>query len=211
MAEEKIKNDLKEKTAEEETKIEKKNAEENHQEEVEKQEIKDDEKSKEEKDIKKEEKIKKQIVKKDYATVNGLNLHISAKTSIHVCDMIRGRSIDTALKMLEEVSKYKRVVKMNNREVGHRHGKGIMAGRYPLNAVIEFIDLVKRLKANALYHGVEIEKCVISCKANKAPRPFKRGGARAKRAHIFLKLEKMKQNMRANKKDSKNKQKVKKA
>ena len=95
---------------------------------------------------------------------------------------------------------------MNNREVGHRHGKGIMAGRYPIEAVKEFIKLVKQLKANALHHEVEIEKCVISCKANKAPRPFKKGGARAKRAHIFLKLEKTKENKnKMNKMENKSK------
>jgi large subunit ribosomal protein L22 len=127
-------------------------------------------------------------VKKDYALVNGTNLQISTKHCMSICDMIRGKDVDTAIKMLEEVSVFRRAVPMNNRQVGHRHGKGMMAGRYPINASLEMIRLLKQLKANAMHNELEIEKYIIFCFANKSSRPYKSGGRRAKRSQVMLKL-----------------------
>ena len=155
----------------------------------------------------KEAKEKKQErVKKDYALVHGVDLHLSPKECFSVCNMIRGRTIETAMKMLEEVLVHKRVVKMNNREVPHQHGKGVMAGRFPENAVEEFIRLVKNLKANAIYNELDLEKCIISCNADIASKPFKRGGARFKRAHIMIRLDKKKTPQKENKTENKQKE-----
>jgi ribosomal protein L22 len=143
------------------------------------------EKAEEKKEVKKIENKKRNFV-----VINGRNLPLSVKAAAHTCSMIKGRNIDLAIKMLEEVSTYRRVVKMNNREIGHRHGEGIMAGRYPINVARELLKLCKSLRADAIYHEMELEKAVLTlCVANKAARPYKRGGARAKRAHIFLRLE----------------------
>jgi ribosomal protein L22 len=135
-----------------------------------------------------EEKKKPEVkkVKKTFAMLRGMNLHISKKHSMHLCDMIRNRDVDTAIKMCEDVMIFKQVVRMNNREVGHRHGPGIMAGRYPITAAKEFVRMLKELKANAIHNEVEIEKCRISGKADLASRPFKSGGRRAKRCHVTL-------------------------
>jgi len=166
-----------------------------------KQEIKPEEKKQDQKvEEKKPEKKKEEIKKKDYAIVNGNDLPISTKESMDVCSMIRGKTIETALKMLEEVIAFKRVVKMNKREVPHQKGKGVMAGRYPINASNEFIRLLKQLNANAIVNGLEIEKCKIFCKANFASRPYKRGGAKFKRTHVTLKLETKKIKPNKNKK-----------
>ena len=141
-----------------------------------------------------EDKTKVKKVKMTQAIVRGLGMHISTKDAIHICDMIRGNSIDTAIKKVEEVIAYKRVVRMNNREVPHQHGKGVMGGRWPINASKEILKLLKSLKANAIYHELELEKARLTlCVANKANQPFKRGGARAKRAHVTLKLEEKKE------------------
>lgn len=156
------------------------------------QEAKSDEKKQESKiEEKKTEKKKEQKkVVREFALVKGLNLHISVKKGLHICDMIRGKKVDDAIKMTEEVGVLRRVVKMHNREVPHQHGKGIMGGAYPVNASKEFVKLLKQLKANAIYHGIDIEKAVLTlCKTDQASKPFKRGGARAKRAHVVLRLE----------------------
>jgi len=137
---------------------------------------------------KKKEKIKEVKNQRNEIVVRGLSLKISTKQSIAICNMIRNRSIPKAMQMLEEVLVYRRVVKMNNREVGHKKGKGVMAGRYPQNAVKEFIRLVKQLEANANNHGFEIPKAVIWCKADQASRPYRGGGTRFKRTHVTLKL-----------------------
>ena len=166
-----------------------------------KKEIKED-KIEEKKETKKVEKAKK-----DYALVNGKDLHISTKEAADVCSMIRRRNIDSAIKMIEEVIAFKRVVHMNKREVPHQHGKGVMAGRYPINAAKEFLRLLKLLKANALHNELEFEKYVIFCKADKASQPYKRGGARFKRSHVMLRLIKKKEEKKAETKQKSEKKK----
>jgi ribosomal protein L22 len=151
---------------------------------------------------KEEKKIEVKKIKKDYALVNGMDIHASPKELISICNMIRGRKVDTAIKMVEEVLVFKRVVKMNNREVPHQHGKGVMAGRYPLNACKEVLSLLKHLRANAIYNELELEKAIISCNANIASKPYKRGGARFKRAHVMIRLDKAKEE-NSNKKENK--------
>ena len=155
-----------------------------------------------------EEKVEeKKIEKKKEAIVNGLNLKISTKDSMVICSMIRGKTIEEALKMLEEVIGFKRVVKMNTREVGHKKGKGIMSGRYPIEACKEFIRLLKQLNANALVNEVETIDMRIFCKANLASRPYRSGGKQAKRTHVVLKLvEKKKDEKQKKRQKAKNKQ-----
>jgi ribosomal protein L22 len=157
------------------------------------QAVKTEEKVEATKTDKKPEVKKVENKKKDYALVIGTNLPISSKESFSVCNMIRNRNIDIAIKMVEEVLQYKRVVKMNDREVPHQHGKGIMAGRFPLLAAKEFLKLLKSLRANAIYNELELEKSVISCKADFASRPFRRGGSRFKRTNVMIRLDKKKQ------------------
>lgn len=148
------------------------------------EEQKQEQKSEAKAEVKKQE-VKK--TKKNEASVNGLGLSISTKEGLHICDMIRYKKVDVAIKMVEEVVKMKRAVPMHNREVGHK--KGMMGGRYPVRCSKDFVLLLKQLRANAIYNGMEIEEAIISeCKTNMASAPFKRGGARAKRAHVFLKL-----------------------
>jgi large subunit ribosomal protein L22 len=162
--------------------------EEKKQEKVEpKVEAKTDVKPEEKKQDKKEIKVEK---KKNYALVNANNLHLSTKVGAHICDMIRYKKIDTAIEMIEQVIRMKRAVGMNNRQVGHKHDAGIMAGRYPVDASKEFLPLLKALKANAVHNELELEKYIIGfCKTNKASRPFKRGGSRMKRSHVTIRLE----------------------
>jgi len=154
-------------------------------------EIKQEAKPESKLEEKKPEQKKEKTIKKEFAIVNGRNIGMSAKEGADICSMIRNRNIDTAIKMVEEVISYKRAVMMNKRECAHRHGKGMMAGRYPINASKEFLKMLKQLKANALHHELEIEKCIITlCKTDVASRPYRRGGARFKRSNVLLKLGK---------------------
>ena len=140
---------------------------------------------------KQEKKIEVKKTKKDYAMVNGLGLPISTKVGAHICDSIRYKNIDKAIEYLEQVAAGKKAVKMNNREVGHRHDAGMMAGRYPVDASKEFLKLLRHLKANAIYNELELETSIISqAVCNKAAAPYKRGGGKAKRSHLMLMLGK---------------------
>ena len=154
----------------------------------EKMENKIEEKPTETKKEEKKKEVKVEKKKRTNVSVQGLGLHMSPKAGKHICDMIRAKDIDLAIKMMEEVIMVKRAVPMNNREIGHRHG--MAGGRYPVDASKEFLHLLKGLKSSAIYHEMELEKSRITeCYTNVATKPYKRGGARAKRAHVFIKLE----------------------
>jgi len=127
--------------------------------------------------------------KKTEAVVNATSLPISTKHAVAVCNMIRNMNIDDALAKLELAHKMKIPVPMRG-EIPHK--KGIMSGRYPVNALGHFIKVIKSLKANALVNELELEKYKIFCKANLASRPYHRfGKGRFKRTHLQVKLIKI--------------------
>ena len=144
---------------------------------------------------KKEKELKKEIKKsetkkpkKTEAVINGKDLRISTKHAVAVCNFIRNKNIEKALKELEDVSKFKKPIPMKG-EIPHKKGRGIMSARYPINAVKEFIKLLKGLRANAIYNETDIEKSKIFCVSNIASRPYKRfGQSRFKRSHVQIKL-----------------------
>ena len=151
-----------------------------------------DNKTADKKDGKEDDKKKKAKAptgpKKTEVVVNGRDLRISTKHSVAVCNFIKNKNIDDALDELGEVSKMRKPVPMRG-EIPHRKGKGMMSGRYPLNAVRDFIMLLKSLKANAINHELELEKVKLSCMANVASRPMKRfGQGKHKRSHVQIKL-----------------------
>ncbi len=124
--------------------------------------------------------------KKTEAVVNGRSLRISTKHSIAVCNFIRDKNVDKAILNLEEVSKMKKPIPMRG-EIPHK--KGIMSGRYPINAVNAFLTLLKSVKSNAIVNELELEKVKIFCKANVASRPSRRfGQGKHKRSHVQIKL-----------------------
>lgn len=139
----------------------------------------------------------KEVVKRDEAIANGISVPISTKDAIAICNFIKRKSIDKAIVDLEEVLSFKRAIPMVG-EIPHRKGKGMMSGRYPINAVEHFIRILKTLKANSNVNGVE-EPIIIEAVPNKASRPFGRFGAiRRKRTH--LKIRVMEKNKLKNKK-----------
>ncbi|MDD5193830.1 MAG: 50S ribosomal protein L22 [Candidatus Nanoarchaeia archaeon] len=141
--------------------------------------------------------------KKSEAIVNGRNLSVSLKHATAICNMIRGKEIDTAIKMLEEVEKMKRAVPMRG-EIPHR--RGMMSGRYPVKAAKIYVSLLKSLKANAIANDLELEKFRIFCMPNNASRPYRRfGTGRFKRSHVLLKLIQITKNENKNKKSKEKK------
>ncbi len=139
--------------------------------------------TKEEKVEKKETSEKKVEEKKTEAIVGGRDLPISKKHSMAICNFIRGKKPDRMINELEKVAKLKKAIKMRG-EIQHR--KGMMSGRYPINASKVFIKLLKSLIANANVSGLE-NIYIATAKADDASRPFKRGGSqRFKRTNILL-------------------------
>ncbi len=134
----------------------------------------------------------KQVPKsvKDVAVANGFSMKISTKHSISIGKMIRGKSPERAIEMLEKVLLHKMAVPMRGMEIPHRK-RGLIphstggSGRFPANASKEFINLLQQLKANCVVNGIDNPVITISM-SNLASRPFKREGKRAKRTHVHL-------------------------
>lgn len=126
---------------------------------------------------------KKKIEKKELAIINGLDLPISTKHSIYICDFIRGKRIDESVYLLEQVLSKKIFLPMRG-EIPHR-SKG-QIGRYPEKATKAFIKLLKSLNANCQVNGIE-NPYISRAVPNQASRPYKRfGSQRFKRTHVFL-------------------------
>ena len=143
------------------------------------------ESEKKEEKLKAEKKTLQEKKKKTEAIVMAQNIPISTKHSAAICRFIKNKKIDSAISDLEAVLKFKKVVPMRG-EIPHRHGKGMMSGRFPKKASENFIKLLKSLKANSDYNGLE-DPIIVEAVANIGERPFGRFGAvRKKRTHIKL-------------------------
>ncbi|MEK6894732.1 MAG: hypothetical protein AABX10_04685 [Nanoarchaeota archaeon] len=133
----------------------------------------------------KKEKIEVKKVKKDHAIARNEGVHISKRHGIYICSFIKGKTIDRAIKELEEVIILKRAIPFKG-EIPHRKGD-MMSGRYPVAASKIFISMLKNLKGAVLYNGMDITKARISSAyTNFSPRPQRRGGAKGKRASVTI-------------------------
>jgi len=137
---------------------------------------------------KKEAKKEVKIIKKEEAIAKGSNLHASMRQCMYICKFIKGKSIDEAIKDLQDVILYKKIVPFKG-EIPHRKGK-IMSGRYPINVSKLFIPILKTLKGNVLVNQMDLDKTRIYFgSACYASRPSKKGGGRFKRANLVLKAK----------------------
>jgi len=122
---------------------------------------------------------------KEKAIANAPALNISPKQSKFICRMIRRKTPDRAIVLLDGVIAERVPVKMTGLEVGHQKGKGISGARYPKTAAAAIKEVVKQLKANASVNGIE-EPIITLAVSNQASAPLKKGGRRAKRTSLHL-------------------------
>lgn len=138
-----------------------------------------------------EQKKAPEKAKKEEAIARGVSLPLSKKHCMYICSFIKNKPVDQAIAELHEVMQLKRAIPFKG-EIPHR--KGMMSGRYPVNAAQSFITILKGLRGNILVNGIELEKArIYYASASWASRPYKRGGARFKRAHIILKAREAKE------------------
>jgi large subunit ribosomal protein L22 len=129
---------------------------------------------------------KKTIMKKEEAVARGVSVHLSKKHGMYICSFIKGKKIDQAITELSEVIKLKRAIPFKG-EIPHR--KGMMSGRYPINASKIFIQLLKALKGNSIVNQMDLDKTrIYFAHSTFASRPSRRLG-KAKRTHITLKAK----------------------
>ncbi|MBX4196595.1 hypothetical protein KW805_03330 [Candidatus Pacearchaeota archaeon] len=141
---------------------------------------------------KEEPKVVPKVSKKEFAITHGLSLHASKKHCMYISSFIKGKTIDAAIHDLKQVIKMKRAVPFKG-EIPHRKGKGMMSGRYPVNASKLFITLLKGLKGNVLVNGMDLDKTkIVISNPSWASRPQRRGGVRGKRTNVLIKAQEMK-------------------
>lgn len=133
------------------------------------------------------------LIKEGDAKAVGLDLPISTKHSIEICNHIRGKSLTQAKKILDEAVNLQKAIpfKRFNGDVGHRKGH-IGAGRYVPKACGTIKHILESAQANAVFQGLSANDLVIRhISAQKAANQQHFGRARRrlmKRTHIEVVL-----------------------
>ncbi len=89
------------------------------------------------------------------AKAYGKDIQISPKTSVEICGFVRGKDVDMAIDMLDEVIEGKRAVpyRKHNKQIAHQ--KGVGPGGYPKKAATKIRDLLEEAKSNAESKGLD--------------------------------------------------------
>ena len=128
-----------------------------------------------------------------FAIARAENVSISTKQSVEITSFIRGKELEKAKRLLQEVLEQKRAIpfKRYNKDMGHKPGK-IAAGRYPKKATTEIIKLLDTVQANADNKGLDKNNLLISeIKADKGAQQWHYGRLRRRRmknTHLFVKV-----------------------
>ncbi len=90
---------------------------------------------------------------------------ISHKHAREVAVAIKGRSIEKARELLENVISRKEAIpyRRYNNEVAHRSNirDGFSAGRFPKKGASEFLRILDNLESNAEYKGMDLDRLRI--------------------------------------------------
>ena len=121
-------------------------------------------------------------MEKKEAKVNGMNLPISTKISVEVCNFVRGKNITKAKSLLESVIKQKIPVpyKRYNQEMPHRKGK-LANGRFPIKVCETILTNLKSAESNAKNLNLDSSLIVSHISAHKAPMQWHSGRQRRRR------------------------------
>ncbi len=133
----------------------------------------------------------------------GVALPISYKQSYEVAKFIRGKNVQLAKKMLEDVMAMKRPVPMTrfHGDTGHKHG--MAAGRFTTKTCAYILKLLKSAESNAQFKGLSTAGLVVRhVAAQRGPTSFRYGRHRrrqAKRAHVEIVVAEVKEKKEAKK------------
>jgi large subunit ribosomal protein L22 len=109
------------------------------------------------------------------AKAMGKDLPISPKVSIEICNFIRHKELDKAISILHRVQNKVQAIpyKRFPNAAGHKPGKGMAAGRYPIKAATEFLKLLENAKANASNQGLSGTLKITHIAAQRANEPYR--------------------------------------
>ncbi len=116
---------------------------------------------------------------KTTAKVYGKELRISPKKSYEVCNMIRGKDVDTALNILDDIVEKKRAVPYRRHKKQAAHNKGVGSGGYPVKAAKIIKETIEEARSNAEDKGLDSENMRILSIAAHIGRPTKGNRPRA--------------------------------
>ncbi|MBW3011924.1 50S ribosomal protein L22 [Candidatus Woesearchaeota archaeon] len=115
-------------------------------------------------------------VKENMAKAVSRNMPISRKHCIELCSVLRGKPLERAKTILQNVVDMKEPVPFRkyNHNVGHRKKMG--PARFPVNASKALLSLLNTVTANAQMKGLATGKLVIChMNAQQGPKFMKRG------------------------------------
>jgi large subunit ribosomal protein L22 len=123
----------------------------------------------------------------------GMSLDMSARHGKEVCDLIRGRRADDAVKILESVIAKKMAVPYTRYKHDLPHQTGIGPGRFPVKTSAAILVILKSAMKNAENKSLNASDLVIKhiC-THQAARPWHSGRhtrRKMKRAHLEVVLE----------------------
>lgn len=132
----------------------------------------------------------------------GVSLPISTKQGIMICKTLCRMPVPKAKKLLEEVIAKKKAIAFTRYNMNTGHKAGMAAGSYPVKACTEILKLLKSAEANAQFKGLSTGNLKVKhAIAQRGPTTyhFGRQRTRAKRTHIELVLEEIKEKQEAKK------------
>lgn len=122
------------------------------------------------------------------------DMPISTKQAVEICSFIRGKDIQRAKQMLQQVLEKKLAVpfKRYKMNVAHKPGN-IAAGRYPEKATTAMMVLLNSVESNAQDKDLDTERLYIKAiMANKGSRSYRFGrrrGIKARNTHVEIVVE----------------------
>jgi large subunit ribosomal protein L22 len=93
----------------------------------------------------------------------GRDMNVSFKDMIIVAETIRGKKLQKAIQIMEDVIALKRPIEYRryNTGIGHRGGNQPKKAKYPKKAAKYALAILKNLQANAEFKGFDAEKVKI--------------------------------------------------
>ncbi len=122
----------------------------------------------------------------------GRDLPVSFKNSIEICNILRGKEITKAKRILERSINMEEAIPFRrfSEGAGHKPGKG--AGRFVPKTCKEILKIIKSAESNALDKGLGSSLFIKHIAAQKAGSTFHYGRKRSrkmKRTHLEVVLE----------------------
>ena len=94
-----------------------------------------------------------------HAAARGIGLNISPKAAREVCKVLKGMDLEKAKNYLERVIEMNQAVpfKRHDGKVGHRRGKGMSTGRYPVKTAAAILKVIESAGNNGEAIHIDIE------------------------------------------------------